>query len=162
MELDDRKPWDQRDNERDGSFAAFVAYREMHPALRSQRKVAEQDPAGRSVSAIARLASEYNWTQRVTAYDAHADALRQARSEDVRAAHDLSHIAQSEAIMRLCDEAVAMIDPAKVGPQYLPRLVDTAVKISHLATGSKAAGKEVEGKTFEQEVAALSKEIEAK
>jgi len=159
MELDDRKPWDRMDGESPAKFALFVLYRDMHPSLRSVREVAKIDPGNRAVATIRDYQKDWKWTQRIDAYDAHADALRQARSENVRATHDLAHIAQSEAMMKLCAEAVALIDPEKVGPQYLPRLVDTAVKVSHLATGSKAAGAETKGKTFEQEVAELAKEM---
>ena len=159
MELDDRKEWDRQDGEAAEKFSLFVTYRDMHPSLRSVRAVVPLDPARRTLQTIKTYSQQWKWSARAGAYDAHADALRQARSEDVRSAHDQAHIAQSEAMMQLCNEAVAMIDPAKVGPQYLPRLVDTAVKISHLATGSKAAGKETQGKTFEQEVAELAKEM---
>jgi hypothetical protein len=87
--LDDRRPWERRDDETDRAWAAFQLYRDMGAGKRSFAK-AYQERYGKDSSAQApqffrTWASEHQWYARATAWDRHLDALNiQAQEEEAK------------------------------------------------------------------------------
>jgi hypothetical protein len=134
----------------------------MHPALRSIAKVAGVDPAKRTVGSLEQVSRRHNWVQRAQAYDAHADELRQARCEEIRAAHDKVTLDSISKIWAKSQEAIDNWDAAKITPQYMANLMNALVKNSRITTGASVPAGDGPDKPFEQVIAELNKEVAKK
>ena len=75
--------WDPQTGEPGTSFAGFVMYRELLPAHRSLRRVAEK--LGRSLSLVERYSSRWNWQRRTTAWDAEVARRRGDQAHEFEA-----------------------------------------------------------------------------
>ncbi len=140
-------------------FGAFILFRDLEPHKRTVRLACELDPSGRSIQTFKTYSGKWNWHERSAAWDDHVDELRQKESANVRRVEAAAQLEVAQQMLAKCRAAVDLIDPAKIGPQYLPRMVDTAVKTSMLATGSKDAGTAKKGKSIEDEIYALAGEL---
>ena len=158
MELDETQVWDQQDDETAAAFELFAIYREMHPVLRSVKAVMEHDPSKRGLTAIKQLSARHQWKLRAKAYDAHADALRQAQGQQVRKEMADTYLNQARALDAKNIEAIEELDPKKVGPQYLPRLMDAAMKAHRIGVGDEPIVKET-NVGFEAQIEKLNKEM---
>ena len=153
--------WDRQQGESDKNFSAFVLYRDLEPSKRSIPAAAKMDPAGRAAATFNIYSEKWNWVERVSAWDDHQDHERQRSMAKVREAQDdaMSKIA-AKGLENLATAIENMDLQQLAKPQYFPRVLDTVAKISHLATGSKAAGEPKKGKSVEDEIRELAKEME--
>jgi hypothetical protein len=149
--------WDQQEGETAAGFALFAVFREMHPTLRKYRAVMEHDPSQRSYDAIKQYAHDQAWIPRAKAYDAHADSLRQAQAAAERRIANEKFVKAGMEMADKCLDYIATMDPTKIGPQYLPRIIDASIKAIREGTGVR----EEKGSdaTFEQTIEKLSKEV---
>ena len=71
MTDDERKPWDQLDNEPDRAYARFLVYLHLGPSRSIDRAfhVASKRTTGRAGGAWSADSTMYNWPSRATAYD---------------------------------------------------------------------------------------------
>lgn len=74
MSTDDRKPWEQRDDETDKAHAAFRQYAQMPTLERSIRKLREDlgRPKGYQRH-LFKWSSQHDWVDRARAFDRHQD-----------------------------------------------------------------------------------------
>ena len=155
-----RDPWDQQEGEKPSEFSAFIKYRDLEPRNRSVRLAAESDT--RTYNAVSHIAVRRAWLERAEAWDMHCDNILQHATEEgllrVRRAHDARQIAMVESMYSKAEEAISALSPGDAGWQYLPRMLDTAVKISNMSTGKKGGG-EVGLQPFEEQLEALNKEM---
>ena len=159
------KVWNRREEESHREFAYFVVYRDMVPAERNMRLSSEA--VGKTYDYIREIGTKNDWVARASAYDDHCDELRQKRMETVRMVHDAQVLRIAEVLLDKVAEAADNIDPGKLNAQYLPRVLDTVVKVSHLSTGNTRKVKEAygpaptKGRTIEDEIQQLAKELDA-
>lgn len=79
------RPWTKREDETARAFEAFRRYRDMG-AARSQRKVHDQlyGEDQNCMSTIERWSTEYDWSDRVDAWDRHEDEQRRLERKKAR------------------------------------------------------------------------------
>lgn len=159
-----KNPWDRQEGESVIAFSYFAVFRDIPTAQRTFGQVAKLVDKGPNY--ISRLGVENKWNKRVEAWEDHCDQLRQKQSENTRLAHDAIAVVWSELTMKKMLESLEFIQPEKVGPQYMPRIMETAYKVSVSATGGRrksgAAKEDDEPVSFEQEMAKLEKELKSK
>lgn len=78
------KPWDQQEHETARQYAAFCAYRDMSPHVRSVETAANSH--GRSLSTWGPIATAKRWVARAALWDAEQDRVR--REAMLKATHD--------------------------------------------------------------------------
>jgi len=150
--------WDQQDGESAAAFGLFCLFREMHPTLRSLKEVQLVDPSGRSLGMLEKWSFENKWKPRAKAYDAFCDTQRKAQGEQARKVELAKILALGQAMTKLSAEAVEVIPPEKVGPQYLPRIVDIAIKATRMGLGDAPVEKGTV-KSFEETIKELNTEV---
>jgi hypothetical protein len=162
MELDtNTQPWKQQPGEVASSFALFQLWLELDPLVRSIERLAEIDPRHRDVTTLHTLRSNNKWVPRTAAYEEYLGEQREERNRDLKRAEDKIHLQLAQAMVAKCLAAIEIIQPERIGPQYLPRIVDSATKLSQSITRPKSnqKGDESPVQSFEQTVAELNKEI---
>jgi hypothetical protein len=156
-------PWDRQESETASSFAAFVIYRDLEPHQRSYKEVAKLDPAGRAPATIKTLLSTHSWVDRAAAYDDHLDKQRQRTTAKMREDQDRATLSIASYGLANLATAIQEMDISQLAkPQYFPRVLDVIVKVSHLATGSKAAGELKPGQSVEDEIRKLNEEMDSR
>jgi hypothetical protein len=79
------EPGGRQAGEPDRAWAAFVAYRDLDPAVRSLNRSRTEPGPGSSLSELKRWSSRWRWRERVATWDAHVDATRRKAAEGVHA-----------------------------------------------------------------------------
>jgi hypothetical protein len=100
------KPWDRRPDESDPAWEAFVEYRDLG-AARSLAKVAQR--LLKSKTLVTRWSARYDWRERVEAYDASLDQVRQTATEETLVDMAARHATQAQAMQELARSALAEI-----------------------------------------------------
>lgn len=145
-------PWERLPGERDSSWALFRMFRDMPPLTRSQTAVARQ--TGRSRYTLNEIAQRWHWRFRVEAYDRYLDAL--ARQEQLEAIKEMAdrHARTAVAMLSLAarrlvgDGTVEAIDPSRLSPLEVARLIEIGTKVEAIARG--AASERVQLHTSEE------------
>lgn len=133
--------WERLPKEPAGAFDCFVVYRSQIASERSQRQAAKT--LGKSTRRMAQLSSQWFWQDRVKAWDRYLDKQRQAVA--VQDAQEMvqRHAALSRAILAVVadavlgneDKGIEPMDPAKLQPRDVARLVAEAGRLERLSRG---------------------------
>jgi hypothetical protein len=137
----DAEPWERLPGEPAGAFDIFVAYRSQLPGHRSLRNAAKD--MGKSARRLNTLSSQWHWQERVKLWDRYLDKQRQAVA--IQDAQEMvqRHAALSRAILAVVadavlgneDKGIEPMDPAKLQPRDVARLVSEAGKLERLSRG---------------------------
>ncbi len=139
-------PWQRQPGEAPADFTAFVAYLRL-PGRRSLRMTATQ--TRRSLGALRRLSTRFNWIGRVAAFetrlaDATQDALnRLVRATATRSAADCERLRESEFLLaqRVLRESNRWLELASNPHRrdysllQVCRVIELATKLGRLAVG---------------------------
>lgn len=112
------EPWEQLDDETAKNFEAFAIYRDMPPSARSLASVGRI--LGKSTALMERWSRQYNWIDRVRAFDQWRDATKRAKLEQEYERMAERHATQAQAL------AQALMLPAQ---QLLKRLSENPEQI---------------------------------
>lgn len=124
--------WDRAPGEGDQAFAAFKSYRDMG-LERTTAKVALE--VKKHVRLIHRWSADWNWRQRVEAWDIEQDRIEQHRNlmevRRMRKRHaDTGMLLLGKALQKL-----ARIDPATLGALTLLKYIELGAKLEARARG---------------------------
>ncbi len=141
------EPWERQPGESAKAFAAFCAYRDMNPHLRTQQRVANEKNI--SLSSIATWSVTYDWMKRVEAWDDERDRQAMARYHEELDEMHRNHIRISKKVMDKVEEAIDNLEIEMVKPSDIPRLIEVAAKLERLSRGDSGEAVEVRdgGKT---------------
>jgi hypothetical protein len=85
MDIDKRELWDRLENEPEGAYRAFEAYRHLPSAERTlieaYRQHVGNPDAAKPSDTWSRWSSAFAWRERAAAYDAHLDGIRERSIE---------------------------------------------------------------------------------
>lgn len=136
--------WNQQASESSRAFAAFRIYRDLG-SCRSHAEVGRQ--LGKSTTLINRWSSEFEWVERVRAWDQHQDriaqrerehAIRSAVAQQIRIAQAMrTKVAQR--LIGAPEQNIEALDANTLGPRDLVLWLKTAVEIERLALGISTA-----------------------
>ena len=138
--------WQRQPGEAPGDFTAFATYLRLK-GRRSHRTVAAH--TGRSLGAIRRLSSQFNWLGRVAAFEARLadasqdalDLLVRATSSRTTADYERMRIAEYQLAQRVLHESRRWLrlasDPRRrdMSLHQICRLTELASKLGRLAAG---------------------------
>lgn len=135
-----REVWERQKGEGDKAWQCFVTYRdapyrsqdEGGPVARTQRMVSALLYPGRSptsgrVREIADWSMRWRWVERVTAYDAHVDALKRAEFQKRLADDTELNIALLRSMRRKAASVLHEMPNAKVKAGEAVRMADVAI-----------------------------------
>lgn len=124
--------WERQPDEGVKPWEAFVIYRDMGPD-RSIRKVAQQ--LKKSSTIIGRWSSEWDWQERVAAWEGEQDRL--ARADQVKKIAEMRRLqAQRGAKMQeKAMEALEQMEIEKLSPADVVRLMAEGAKLERLGRG---------------------------
>lgn len=133
--------WERQPGESPKAFAAFCAYRDMNPYLRTQQRVATEKNI--SLSSIANWSVVHDWMKRVEAWDDEMDRQAVARyHEEIDKMHE-RHIQVSQKVMDKVEEAIDNLNAEDVKPSDIARLIEVAAKLERLSRGDSGEAVEV-------------------
>jgi hypothetical protein len=134
--------WDRLTRETPKAWRAFELYRDMGLG-RSYAKVAQELPnqtrAGRlgvSVQLIKRWAKEFQWQDRVKAFDAHEARIASGERQDAIREMNERHANIAQHLQAKVIERLATVNPADLTIGQLPKYLEAAVKVERLARGA--------------------------
>lgn len=135
------QPWERRENESVKAYEAFVLYREMG-SDRSIRAVAQR--LGKSNALISRWSCNYNWQERIRAYDNENEAQDYAerRKEATEARKRQMQIAMR--LEKTALEALKNIKPEDLSPKDIKEFLRLATDIESRAITSVEAIEKLE------------------
>lgn len=139
----DRDHWERQPGETSRQFACFCAYRDMHPLERSLAKVGRQ--LGFSTSYLERLSSKGGWKQRIAEWDREHDRKNRVRHAKATAQMNEQLVSISTVAFKKIAESVELIDPRKLKPTDIARLLDSLCRAERFALDATAAS-EPDGK----------------
>lgn len=123
--------WERQPGEGPKPWEAFVIYRDMPD--RALRKVAKQ--LGKSLTIVGRWSSEWNWLERVAAWDNEQDRISRKAHTDEIAKMRKRHAKLAAAMLEKSAAALAQMSPEDMKPQDVARMVDIASKLEKLSLG---------------------------
>lgn len=130
------KPWERQEKETPKPYEAFCVYRDLG-IQRSHQKVA--DRLGKSTTIIARWSSEYNWVERVAAWDIDQERIaREIADKEMRDSIRKMRKRQAETgrFMQVkALKALNRIPEDEIKPGDIARLVDVGAKLERTARG---------------------------
>lgn len=94
-----REPWEQQPKESAPAFQAFARYRDQDPAERSIRAVARA--LGKSGSLLSRWSVAHDWQHRCAAWDLEQDRIRQRELEQERVEAARRHARTAQAHLQV-------------------------------------------------------------
>ncbi len=127
------RPWDKQPGETTKAYAAFVAFKNIEPAFRSQVRVASD--LSKSRQQIQRWSSKWNWEERASAYDETQEVELLASRIEMKKRMDEEHLrivrhARNKAVQALKD-----LDPKDLTPSELRHWLDMTLKLERLIMG---------------------------
>jgi len=133
-------PWERQPGEPPRAYAAFCIYRDLPPAERSVRAVAERlgikgAAKGQVPGHMLRWSTRWRWVERARAWDAELD--RQAREARVLAVKEMQarHAAQARKLQEKALKRLEGMDLSEMGPMDVLRFIIEAAKLERLALG---------------------------
>lgn len=145
-------PWERQPGEPPKAYAAFCFYRDLPPAERSLRAVADKVYGNRSdrkrqqvPGQIAKWSTRWRWVERARAWDDEQD--RQAREEQVRAVREMRERHAREAVV-LQQKALARLkamNPEELSPSDVLRYFIEAAKLERISRGEPETIQEQRG-----------------
>ena len=122
----DTKPWERQEGESVKAYEAFQCYLNLGET-RSQRLVSEQLSKSRQL--ISRWSANYQWVERVAAYE--NDLQSQAQAEGVKKARQMAdrHISIAMKMQQKALQALKEMDPRDIDPKNLVAFIREATKL---------------------------------
>lgn len=128
----ERKPWEMMEDERPKPFEAFCIYRDMG-LDRTIAKVAKQ--LSKSYQLMSRWASQYNWGERVAAWDREQDRVaRESQLSEIAKMRN-RHAKLATDMLAKAAAALEKLPPDEVKASDVSRMVEVASKLERLARG---------------------------
>ncbi len=134
-----QNPWDRNEGESDMEWHAFAAYRDLGTS-RSLSACARE--IGKSKGHVHGISKRWGWRDRVIAWDAHCDSVKQKATLKALEEWQRRHIEQS---MKMQKAAMACLDiyittqktsnAPLMKPQDIKALMETGVKIERQTRG---------------------------
>jgi len=133
-------PWDRQPGEPDSSWANFLAYRDMPPAVRSQEKAAHK--VGKNPQTIGCQSQRWDWVARVRACDMWKD--KQTQIAEIQSIQDMRrrHIQMAMSFQGAAALALNKIIQAEregsaltLKPGEVKELAELGIKIERLNRG---------------------------
>lgn len=126
------QPWERQTEETPKPFEAFCLYRDMGPE-RSLRKVAEK--LEKSDTLIGRWSSQYNWVERVAAWDNEQDRI--ARIEQLKEIKKMRnrHAGIAKAMIVKAGQALKRIPDEEIKASDISRMIEVASKLERISRG---------------------------
>ncbi|KAB2328944.1 hypothetical protein F7731_23615 [Cytobacillus depressus] len=125
-------PYERREGESAKAFEAFVKYRNMG-IERSLTKVSQE--LGKSTTLLSRWSSQWDWVERVKAYDMEMDRQALMQEEKKRKEMVKRHAALATSFQSKVLERVRNLNPAELSTNDLIRWFEISVKIERLSRG---------------------------
>lgn len=130
------QPWERQPGERSVQWDAFVLYRDMGPADRSQKAVLALVP--KSQRTIAYWSQANSWVHRAAAWDAEQDRVRRAKNIRAVIAMSERHAAIGMDLQEKAKEALDALTPEAwkaMSAWELQRFLEVGIRIEHMARG---------------------------
>lgn len=129
----DKQPWERMSGESAIAYKYFEAYLQMDPTERSMDAVGKK--YGVTQKAIEAHGLRHNWTERVKAWE--DEQSRIAREQHQKEIIEMSnrHAELARKMIEKAEAAVENIDPEKLNPGSLSKIVDVAAKLERISRG---------------------------
>ena len=129
----DKQPWERMKGENTKAYAYFETYLFMGPTERSLGKVGEK--FGKSSVAIENHSRKYNWVERAEAWDNEQSRIaRETHQKEIIEMRN-RHAELARKMIEKAEAAVENIDPEKLNPGSLSKIVDVAAKLERISRG---------------------------
>lgn len=123
------KPWERQKGESAQAYEAFVSYRDMG-AERSVTRVSQS--LNKSRGLIGRWSSQWNWTERVRAYDNELEKEARAKAVKDRKAMTERHIGIAMQVQKKALEALASLSVEDMSPKDVKEYIKMATDLERL------------------------------
>ncbi len=123
------KPWERQKGESAQAYEAFVTYRDMGPE-RSVTRVSQS--LNKSRGLIGRWSSQWNWTERVRAYDNELEKEARAKAVKDRKAMTERHIGIAMQVQKKALEALASLSVEDMSPKDVKEYIKMATDLERL------------------------------
>jgi len=152
------RPWEKQPGETAKAFAAFVAFKNIEPAFRSQVRVASD--LGKSRQQIQRWASEWDWDERASAYDEEQEDKLLASRIEQKKKMDEEHLRIVRGARNKAVQALKQLDPKDLTPSELRHWLEMTLKLERLIMGEPESIEERRTKIDPTQDYDLEKEME--
>lgn len=130
--MTEHKPWERLDGETGKAWEAFVKYRDAGPS-RTFTKVA--DELKKSVQLLSRWGKQYDWAERVLAWDREYDRLWRDRMVRERPHVDQRHAAIAQQFQGKVLRRLKTLHPEGLSAAEVRKWTEVAVKIERAVYG---------------------------
>lgn len=137
-----KKPWERQENESGKAYEAFACYRDMG-ADRSLRAVSKK--LEKSFSLISRWSSDYDWQNRVMAYDNELEQQALAEKKKTAAETRKRQLQIAMQLEKRALEALKNIEPEDLSPKDVKEFLRLATDIEHRVLTDTEQGFMTEG-----------------
>lgn len=149
------KPWERQKGESAQAYEAFSTYRDMGPE-RSIAKVAQA--LNKSRALMGRWSSQWNWVERVRAYDNELEKEAKAKAVKDRKAMTERHIGIAMQVQKKALEALANLSVEDMSAKDIKEYIKMATELERLnreLEGADSKGKdEAGGSSLEEDIIA--------
>lgn len=153
---EDRELWERQPNESQPAFEAFAKYRDQ-VSKRSIRRVAQE--LGKSATLMTRWSIEWQWVDRVKAYDAELDRkARDIRLEEIKRMNE-THAKAATALITKALQRLKDMPLDEMRPSDVVNFIEKAAKLERLARGEPEAIIEERNKTEEKDYGAAIEQL---
>ena len=121
-----REPWERKHGETEKAFEAFLIYKNLGPG-RTQIEVAQK--LRKSISLIRRWASDWEWKNRVIAWDSDVEQKAKEAAQKELKAMILRHIKIGMAIQEKGLKGLNHLDPKRMGAISVREFLDFGTKL---------------------------------
>ena len=129
---EDVEMWERQPRESAKAFEAFVTYRDMGFS-RTYTAVAKQ--LQKSCTLIRRWSGEYNWSDRVAAWDIEQDRINRERQIQEIAKMRSRHTRLAESMLVKAAKALQKLSEEDMKPSDITRMVDIAAQLERISRG---------------------------
>src|SRR5262249_41986256 len=138
----DRSPWLRQPGETPRAYAAFCLYRDQGPghSLREtgRRYYGSRSRSGRA-GRISAWSTKYRWSERAAAWDDELDGIKCEAQETARREMDKRQAAVALEAQAIVSAAMKLIDPAKMKPMEVLRMLIVSMGLERVARGVQEA-----------------------
>lgn len=138
-----REPWERKHGETEKAFEAFLIYKNLGPG-RTQIDVAQK--LSKSVSLIRRWASEWEWKNRVIAWDSDVEQKAKEEAQKELKAMILRHIKIGMKIQEKGLKGLDHLDPKRMGAISVREFLDFGTKLEREARALITQSEQDDGK----------------
>jgi len=129
------EPWERQPGETNKAYYAFTLYRDMG-YKRSLVKVGQKYGGNRNIRALMeRWSSQYNWVERVTAYDDYLELQKRLAHEEELEKMCKRHLTLSMALQSKAAEKLKDLEGKKMRVSDAIRAVSEGTKLERLTRG---------------------------